>query len=69
MTPTDFAAFMRALQLGGRVPVTDQYVADLLGVSRRAVTTMKSDGVKGSTARRTALACAAILADLEPFKE
>lgn len=67
MTPADFNAFLAALSRGGW-RTTDQDVADMLGVSRRAVTTMKSDGVKGHTARRTALACAAILSDLEPFR-
>lgn len=68
MTPADFATFIAALSRGGW-RTTDQDVADLLGVSRRAVTDMKRDGVKGHTARRTALACAAILAGLEPFGE
>lgn len=65
MTAPQFAAWLAAMKAAG-VAKTQIEAAALLGVSRQAVSGWLRHGVPQDCATRTALACAALLAGLEP---
>lgn len=60
MNPAEFLQWMAAMRAAGRAS-SDTEVADLLGVTRVSIQNYKRNG----TDRRTALACAALLAGLD----
>lgn len=64
MTPETFNAWLAAMKAAGRAD-TDADCAVALDVSRNTIVTLKRNGAD----RRTALACAALLAGLEAYHE
>jgi DNA-binding CsgD family transcriptional regulator len=62
VTPAAFAAWLAEMKSAG-LARSDKACADLLGISANSVLAMKERG----TDRRTALACRALLAQLEPY--
>jgi hypothetical protein len=67
MTPEDFSSWV-AEMLRRELAVSEAHCGRLLGVSANSIVTMKKEGVRGPSATRTALACAALIAGLAPFK-
>lgn len=67
MTPAAFCAWLADMKSAG-LARSDAECARLLGISANSVVTMRRDGVKGSSAHRTALACRALLHRLEPYR-
>jgi hypothetical protein len=63
VTPETFNAWLAAMKAAGRAD-TDADCAVALDVSRNTIVTLKRNGAD----RRTALACAALLAGLEAFE-
>lgn len=64
MTPAAFRRALAELELAG-VATTDRAAAEALGLHPNTIATMRRKGAD----RRTALACAALLAGLEPVTE
>jgi hypothetical protein len=64
MDPSAFNAWLAAMK-GAGLARSDAECGRLLGVSTITILKMKSNG----TDRRTALACAALLAGLAPYRE
>lgn len=63
MTPKTFNAWLAAMKAEGKA-ATDADCAVALDVSRNTIVTLKRNGAD----RRTALACAALLAGLEAYE-
>lgn len=66
MTSESFARWLADMKSAG-LARSDAEAARLLGISANSVVSMKRDGVKGSAAMRTALACRALLHRLGPY--
>ena len=64
MTPTQFTAWLAAMKAAGLIQ-SDADAARLLDVSANSVVTFKKRGGN----RRLALACASLLAGLQPYGE
>lgn len=62
MTTTDFARWLAAMKAAG-LARSDAHCARLLGISANSVLKLKRNGGD----MRTALACAALLAGLQPY--
>ena len=62
MTAASFIAWLAAMKAAG-LARSDAHCARLLGVSPNSIVTIKKIGAD----RRTALACAALLAGIEPY--
>jgi hypothetical protein len=62
MTPTEFTHWLAAMKAAGFAR-SDAHCARMLGVSPNAVVTFKRRGGD----MRTALACAALLAEIKPY--
>ena len=62
MNPAAFAAWLAAMKAAG-LAKSDAHCGRLLGVSPNSIVTIKKIGAD----RRTALACAALLAGIEPY--
>lgn len=63
MTPEQFKSWLAAMKSAGKA-ASDRAAADALGVHPQRVAQMKRDG----TAQiQTDLACAALLADIDPY--
>lgn len=62
MSPASFCVWLDEMRAAG-IATSDAAAGRALGISPRAILDMKARG----TDRRTALACAALLAGIEPF--
>lgn len=66
MTPEEFNQWLADMKAAG-IAKSDAACARLLGVSSNTILAMKQVGVTGAAGKRTALACAALLAGLAPY--
>jgi hypothetical protein len=66
MTSEAFNRWLAEMESAGLIR-RDKEAAALLGVSQNTIVTMKREGVRGAAAERTALACRALLARLDPY--
>lgn len=67
MTPDTFTRWLADMKSAG-LARSDAEAGRLLGVSANSVVSMKREGVKGSAAKRTSLACRALLHRLETYE-
>ncbi len=67
MTPAEFNAWLAEMRSAGLARF-DKDAAHLLGVSQNTIATMKREGVVGAASHRTALACAALLKGIRPYR-